>query len=93
MIKDQDRLLWYSLLMLLMKPPSFQNIYIVSLADPNYTPSSLKNRGDVFQSWVFLCTEFSRGSFHTLEALSTFDDKRRQDRFFFSFSIWLFFLT
>lgn len=35
-------------------------------------------------------TEFSHGSFHTLEALSSFDDKRRYNRIFFFFNLTVF---
>lgn len=69
---------------------SKQNISVLSLR--RATPSSLKNRGDVFQSWLFLFAEFSHGSFHTLEALSSFDNKRRQNGIFFCFNL-AFFLT
>lgn len=97
MIKDLDGLFWYSLTArtywcILMRKAIFiskQNIYIVSCWNPNYTSPRLQNRGNVL-SWVFLSTKFAHVPFHALEALSSHDDKRRQNGIFFSFNLAFF---
>lgn len=67
---------------------------IVSCWKPKYTPPSLKNRGDItLLSWALFSAEFGHGPFHSLEALSSLDNKRRQNGIFFSVFNLAFFLT
>lgn len=75
--------------MLLVRPPSFQNRHytLCLLGIQTIFLFSWKTEMDIFQTWVFLYTEFSHGSFSTLEALSFFDNKRRQNRIFLFFNL------
>lgn len=95
-IKDRDGLFLYSLTARIYRHTSKaiffskQNIYIVSYWNPNYTSSPLKNRGDVLLSPGFLSAEFFHGPFHTLEALSSMNHKRRQNGNFLLFQFGFF---
>lgn len=62
----------------------------MSCWNPNYTLPPLKNRSDVALLQLFLSKEFAYGSFQAVEALSSLDNKRRQNGvFLFQFGFFL----